>query len=40
MRDHIIPASLEVRRVADQLEKVVPDDYWPLPAYRDMLFVK
>ena len=25
---------------SDQLEKVVPDDYWPLPTYRDMLFVK
>jgi hypothetical protein len=22
------------------LEKVVPDDYWPLPTYRDMLFIK
>jgi glutamine synthetase type III len=24
----------------DRLEKVVPDDYWPLPTYRDMLFIK
>jgi glutamine synthetase len=29
-----------VRGAVDRLEKVVPDDYWPLPTYRDMLFVK
>jgi glutamine synthetase len=40
MRDHIIPAMREVRSVADRLEKVAPDDFWPLPTYRDMLFVK
>jgi glutamine synthetase len=40
MRDNIIPAMSEVRRVADQLERVVPDDLWPLPRYREMLFVK
>jgi glutamine synthetase len=40
MRDHVVPAMLAVRGVADRLEKVVPDDYWPLPTYRDMLFVK
>ena len=40
MRDNIIPAMRAVREVADRLEKVVPDDFWPLPTYRDMLFVK
>ncbi|HEU0015311.1 MAG TPA: glutamine synthetase III [Longimicrobium sp.] len=40
MRDHVIPAMTAVRAAADRLEKVVPDDYWPLPTYRDMLFVK
>jgi glutamine synthetase len=40
MRDHIVPAMAAVRNVADRLEKVVPDDFWPLPTYRDMLFVK
>jgi glutamine synthetase len=40
MRDHVVPAMLAVRSVSDRLEKVVPDDYWPLPTYRDMLFVK
>ncbi|HEX8695512.1 MAG TPA: glutamine synthetase III [Longimicrobium sp.] len=40
MRDHIIPAMAAVRAAADRLEKIVPDDYWPLPTYRDMLFVK
>jgi glutamine synthetase len=40
MRDNVIPAMRDVRRAADKLEKVVPDDFWPLPTYRDMLFVK
>src|SRR5690606_38345838 len=40
MRDRIIPAMSAVRRVIDRMEKVVPDDVWPLPTYRDMLFVK
>jgi glutamine synthetase len=40
MRDNIIPAMSAVRAVADRLEKVIPDDLWPLPTYRDMLFVK
>jgi glutamine synthetase len=28
----------EVRKVCDQLELSVGDDYWPLPKYREMLF--
>ena len=30
----------EMREVADQLEKVVPDDLWPLPKYSEMLFIR
>ncbi|MDQ3388260.1 MAG: glutamine synthetase III [Gemmatimonadota bacterium] len=40
MRDDIVPSMSAVRGVVDRLEKVVPDDFWPLPTYRDMLFVK
>ncbi|HET7274404.1 MAG TPA: hypothetical protein VFI91_04460, partial [Longimicrobiaceae bacterium] len=40
MRDDIVPAMAAVRSVADRLEKLIPDDFWPLPNYRDMLFVK
>ncbi len=40
MRDNVVPAMAAVRSVSDRLEKVIPDDYWPLPTYRDMLFVK
>jgi glutamine synthetase type III len=36
----VIPAMKSVRQIVDQLEKVLPDDYWPLPSYRDMLFIK
>lgn len=40
MRDNIRPAMTAVRGVVDRLEKIVPDDLWPIPRYRDMLFVK
>jgi glutamine synthetase len=40
MRDNVIPAMNAVRNAVDRLEKLVPDDYWPLPTYRDMLFIK
>ncbi len=40
MRASIIPAMNDVRDVVDRLERIVPDDLWPVPAYRDMLFVK
>ncbi|HSG46718.1 MAG TPA: glutamine synthetase III, partial [Longimicrobiales bacterium] len=40
MRDNVIPAMNRVREVADRLEKVMPDDLWPIPTYRDMLLIK
>jgi glutamine synthetase len=40
MRDHVLPAMLGVRQAADKLEKLVAGKYWPLPSYRQMLFVK
>jgi len=40
MREHIIPAMGRVRKVVDRLEKLVPDDLWPVPTYRDMLFIR
>jgi glutamine synthetase len=39
-RDHILPAMNEVRSLGDKLETVVADDLWPLPTYREMLFVR
>jgi len=40
MRDQVLPAMNDVRGVADRLEKVVPDELWPLPTYREMLSIK
>jgi glutamine synthetase len=39
-RDVIIPAMLSVREIADKLETIVADDFWPLPTYQEMLFIK
>ena len=36
----VLPAMQAVRDVADRLERIVPDDLWPLPKYSEILFVK
>ncbi len=38
--DHVIPAMAALREIADQIESILPDDLWPLPTYREMLFIK
>jgi glutamine synthetase len=40
MRDKVLPAMGAVREVADQLERIVADDLWPLPKYSEVLFIK
>ncbi|MGC8765179.1 MAG: glutamine synthetase III [Brevinematia bacterium] len=35
----VLPAISELRRVADLLEEETDDSYWPLPKYREMLFI-
>ncbi len=40
IRDHILPALERLRPIVDYLERLVADAYWPLPSYREMLFVK
>ncbi len=40
MRDNVIPAMNRVRSAADALERITAHDHWPLPSYREMLFVK
>ncbi|MDX6227829.1 MAG: glutamine synthetase, partial [Frankiales bacterium] len=35
----LLPAMLDVRRAADELEHFVADDLWPLPTYQEMLFI-
>jgi glutamine synthetase len=39
-RDNILPAMTAVRAHADCLEEIVADDLWPLPKYREMLFIR
>ncbi|MGK2931332.1 MAG: glutamine synthetase type III, partial [Solirubrobacterales bacterium] len=39
-RDKQLSAMNEVREVADKLERVVSDEFWPLPKYSEMLFIK
>jgi glutamine synthetase len=39
-RDKVIPAMVSLRETGDSLEGIVPHDIWPLPTYREMLFIK
>ena len=38
-KEQVIPAMNEVRAFADALETIVDDACWPLPKYREMLFI-
>lgn len=40
MRDKVIPAMDAVRLACDKLERVVPNESWPVPTYREMLFIR
>jgi glutamine synthetase len=40
MRQDVFPALNNLRAAADKLETLVADDLWPLPTYREMLFIK
>ena len=38
-RDRVVPAIAKCRECSDALETVVDDNLWPLPKYREMLFI-
>ncbi|MBA4067604.1 MAG: glutamine synthetase type III [Isosphaera sp.] len=40
IKDAVIPRMADLRVLGDELETVVADDLWPLPTYREMLFIK
>ncbi|MGE3579215.1 MAG: glutamine synthetase type III, partial [Vicinamibacterales bacterium] len=40
MRDKVIPLMNKLREVGDEIELLTPHALWPLPTYREMLFVK
>ena len=40
VRDTVLPKMVELRTLGDALETIVADDLWPLPTYREMLFIK
>lgn len=37
-RDVVFAAMKDLRAVADELETIVSEEYWPIPTYADMLF--
>jgi glutamine synthetase len=40
MRDKIVPAMAKLRETGDRIEVLTPHETWPMPTYREMLFVK
>jgi glutamine synthetase len=40
VQENVLPAMTRAREVADRLERIVPDDLWPLPKYSEILFIK
>jgi glutamine synthetase len=40
MRDTVVTSMAALRETGDQIELIVPHAIWPLPTYREMLFVK
>jgi glutamine synthetase type III len=38
-RDKVLPLMKDCRAAASDLESCVDDDLWPLPKYREMLFI-
>jgi glutamine synthetase len=39
-KSKVHPLMDEVRTLADELEKIVADDLWPLPSYHDLLMIR
>ena len=39
-RDKVLPPMSALRALGDKLESMTSDEYWPLPTYREMLFIK
>jgi glutamine synthetase len=39
-RDTVVPAMTTLRELGDQIELLMPHELWPLPTYREMLFIK
>ncbi|HVU63529.1 MAG TPA: hypothetical protein VHC70_06110, partial [Phycisphaerales bacterium] len=40
IKAHVRPAMGELRHIVDELEGVTSADLWPMPSYREMLFIK
>lgn len=37
--DYVVPLMEEIRQHVDDLEMVIDDQLWPLPKYRELLFI-
>ncbi len=40
MATNVLPAMQRVRTLADELERIIPEQHWQLPSYQQMLWLK
>lgn len=40
LADEVVPVMDNIRAASDALELLVADEYWPIPKYREMLFIR
>jgi glutamine synthetase len=38
--DKVVPLFGEIRTNVDALESIIDDNIWPMPKYREMLFIR
>jgi glutamine synthetase len=36
----ILPQSLELAQICNELEVLLPDDHWPIPKFHELLFIR
>jgi glutamine synthetase len=36
----LMPQSVQIADLCNQIEEIVPDEQWPLPKFYDMLFIR
>ena len=37
-KEKVVPVMAELRKDIDDIEKICPKEYWPIPTYADLLF--
>jgi glutamine synthetase len=36
----LMPMSVQISKICNQIEEIVPEEMWPVPKFYDMLFIR